>query len=126
MVLIIGGAYQGKLDYALGRFGLTDGDVYRCEIDNVETPAGKCAVYGLDKWILALLKAGMDTAEAVRRFADANGAAVVICDDISCGVVPIDPLERKWREATGRALVELTKSADEVVRMFCGIPTKLK
>ena len=30
MVLIIGGAYQGKLDFAKETFSLTDGDVFAC------------------------------------------------------------------------------------------------
>ena len=30
MILIIGGAYQGKLDYAKDTFGIVDADVYTC------------------------------------------------------------------------------------------------
>ena len=30
MILIIGGAYQGKLDFAKDRFGITDADVHTC------------------------------------------------------------------------------------------------
>ena len=36
MVLIIGGAYQGKLDFAKSAFGLSESDVFTCtggEID---------------------------------------------------------------------------------------------
>ena len=31
MILIIGGAYQGKLEYAKNEYLLTDGDVFFCE-----------------------------------------------------------------------------------------------
>ena len=30
MILIIGGAYQGKLDYAKEKFGLKDEDIFDC------------------------------------------------------------------------------------------------
>ena len=52
--------------------------------------------------------------------------SVVICEDIFCGVVPVDPEMRAWREATGRMMNELCRHADRVVRLFCGIPQVLK
>ena len=161
MILIFGGAYQGKLAYALERFGLADGDVYRCREDDAAIPGNKKIIYELDKWILALVRAdaeaeadrsaadtnsdpdsnadavaaadtnsdpnsNADIEGAVRRFIGQNGDAVVICNDISCGVVPDDPVLRKWREATGRAMAELAGASEEVVRLFCGIATTLK
>ena len=126
MILIFGGAYQGKLSYALVRFGLDDCDVFRCDDNDVRAPAGAAVVYELDKWLLALVKAGDDTDGAVHKFLAGNGGSVVICNDITCGVVPVDPLRRKWREAVGRALAELAGVSDEVVRLFCGIPTRIK
>ena len=35
-------------------------------------------------------------------------------------------LTRAWRDAQGRALSMLSAASDEVVRLFCGIPTRLK
>jgi len=126
MILIIGGAYQGKLDYALERFALTEDDVCRCSDDRADAPERRKIVYEFDKWILALLKASRDVPEAVRLFMDDHADVVVICNDISCGVVPIDPLMRSWREAVGRALAEMSRASDEVVRLYCGIPTRIK
>jgi len=126
LTLIFGGAYQGKLAYALERFEISDSEVYRCDDETTVIPAGNRVVYELDKWVLALTKAGIDTEEAVKGFIAENKDAVVICNDISCGVVPADPLLRKWREAVGRALSEIAGQSDEVVRLFCGIPTIIK
>ena len=126
MILIFGGAYQGKLDYALERFGLSESDVYHCGDEDTAIPGGKKIVYEIDRWILAMVRADMDTADEIRRFTDSNRDAAVICNDISCGIVPTCEVLRKWREETGRAMAELARQSDEVIRLFCGIPTKVK
>jgi len=132
MILIIGGAYQGKLSYALKRFNLTESDVYFCSDGNTAMPPAKSdksdkkIICGLDRWILALVREGMDAREWTERFMESCENAVVICDDISCGVVPVDAQLRQWREAAGRSLGVLAQNADEVVRLFCGIPTRIK
>jgi adenosyl cobinamide kinase/adenosyl cobinamide phosphate guanylyltransferase len=51
---------------------------------------------------------------------------ILVCTDISCGIVPADPTQRAWREAAGRIASALSAASDEVVRLFCGIPTVLK
>ena len=52
--------------------------------------------------------------------------AVIIADDISCGVVPIEADIRLWREETGRALTALAACSDTVTRVFCGLPARIK
>ena len=123
MILIFGGVYQGKLGYALGRFGLSSEDVYYCNDEDVRVPCGKRVIYEFEKWVLSLVKADRETDKAVREFIMGNNDAIVICNDISCGIVPIDPIQRKWREAAGRALALLACESDEAIRLFCGIPT---
>lgn len=125
MTVIFGGAYQGKLSYALERFGLSDDDICNCTDSDTAQPCGKI-IYELDKWLLALVRAGLDTGGAVTRLALENPDAVIICNDISCGVVPEDPELRAWREAVGRALAALSRDAAEVIRLFCGIATRIK
>jgi len=125
MILIFGGAYQGKLAYALERFKANESDVYKCG-DDVNMPKDKKIIYEIDKWILALVKNDIDIEKAVRQFIDGNRNAIVICNDISSGVVPIDPELRKWREAVGNSLAMLSRISDEVIRLFCAIPTRIK
>ena len=126
MVLIFGGAYQGKLAYAIDRFKPAGNDVYKCDDCDTAMPENKKIIYEIDKWILALVKADIAVAESVRGFIGASQNAAVICNDISCGVVPVEPILRKWREAVGRSLAELSQASSEVIRLFCGIPTRLK
>jgi len=125
VILIFGGAYQGKFAYAQERFGLTESDIYKCGEDT-DMPENKRLIYEIDKWILALVKVCMDTEEMTRWFIERNPNAVVICNDVSCGIVPMDAVLRKWREAVGRSLAELSRCSNEVVRLFCGIPTRIK
>jgi len=105
-------------------------DVYECSNGNTEIPAAKKIIYRFDKWIEALVKNGIDTETAIKQFINAPGDShndsIVICDDISCGVVPPDPVMRAWREAVGRSLAALSQQSCEVIRLFCGIPSRLK
>ena len=52
--------------------------------------------------------------------------AVVIADEIGCGVVPIDRNDRAWREAAGRALCVLAQKSESVTRVVCGIGVHIK
>ena len=126
MILIIGGVYQGKLAYALDRFNLTENDIYKCSEDDITAPADRKIIYEIEKWILSLVKTESDVDSAVRKLINDTNDAVVICNDISCGIVPLNPTERKWREAVGRSMAELSKVSSEVIRLFCGIPTRIK
>ena len=47
MILITGGSYQGKLDYARTRFDLKDGDICVGGVDLTK----KCLAY-IDRWAL--------------------------------------------------------------------------
>ena len=51
---------------------------------------------------------------------------LVLCREVGSGVIPMDPGEREWREATGRLCCALAARADAVVRVVCGVPIALK
>lgn len=52
--------------------------------------------------------------------------AVVVADEIGCGVVPVDRNDRAWREAAGRALCVLAQKSKSVTRVICGIGVRIK
>jgi hypothetical protein len=56
MHLIIGGAYQGKLDYAKKTYGLSGGDIFDCSEDGL-LEYGKC-VNHLERFTLYCAKNG--------------------------------------------------------------------
>jgi len=126
MILIFGGAYQGKLAYAMERFKAVESDVYQCKSDDANVPLNCKIIYEIDKWILALVEKDIDIEKAMRQFITENHDNIVICNDISCGVVPLDPVLRKWREAVGKSLTMLSRTSDEVIRLFCTIPSRIK
>lgn len=55
-----------------------------------------------------------------------NPNAVITCDEIGCGIVPVDKTDRLWREMTGDACQYLAARAAKVCRVVCGIPMVLK
>ena len=128
MILIIGGAYQGKLDYAKEEYGLTDSDVFTCEEGSTAVGFDEKIVDHFERYVLALIKAGQVPERAVGMQLRANRyrGRIIICDDISQGVVPMDKTERAWREGVGRTMVKVAQQADKVVRVFCGLPVVLK
>ena len=53
-------------------------------------------------------------------------AKILIADDVSCGVVPIEPNDENWREAVGRLCCALASEADAVIRVWAGVPQFIK
>ena len=51
---------------------------------------------------------------------------VVIATEVGCGIVPVDPDERRKREDAGRLACLLAARAETVIRVCCGIPQLLK
>lgn len=129
MDLIVGGAYQGKLEYMKNEYGFSDEDIFFCsdgmDICCLDEIKGSRAVYGLEKLTLEMVRKGITLDELKEVILGSNVEAVCI-NDISCGVVPIEKDIRAWREESGRLMNALAKEADGVVRIFCGIPMALK
>lgn len=120
MDLIIGGAYQGKLDYARKQYNLTDEDICDCGSGAAPDLSRRC-IYHFELLVRRQLAGTGSFA-----MPDLRCDAVIIADDISCGVVPIETDIRLWREETGRALTALAARADTVTRIFCGLPARIK
>lgn len=132
MRLIFGGAYQGKRDYVIERFGLKDGDIFCCsagEENGSEGPSidfsGK-AVDGLEEFVLGCVRTGTEAKDYLEARRNEWRDIIFICTDISSGVVPFEKELRAWREMVGRTLMYLGKEAEEVTRIFCGLPQKIK
>jgi len=124
MILVIGGAYQGKLDYVLKNY--PGKSVFQCDAENPDMGLSADIINSLHLMVLAQTYAGRDSLKYLQEHLPGLSGKIIICDDISCGVVPIDPETRRWRETMGRCLIFLSGHADEVVRVFCGIGSRIK
>ena len=122
MVLIIGGAYQGKTENAKKTYSLQDADIFTCE--NMDIDPNARVIRHLERFARACVRAGKEPAEVLNAIDLSD--KILICEDISCGVVPMDAVEREWREAVGRMNAMLAAKAERVTRLFCGLPLELK
>ena len=120
MILIIGGRAAGKRDYARERFGLQATALTPKEA--FEAPL----IDNFQDIIRHLLQEGRDTNSYVEQLIAENPGAVVLCDEVGLGVVPLDRGERIYREAVGRACCRLAAAAEEVHRLVCSLPQRLK
>lgn len=124
MEIVFGGAYQGKLEYAKEKLGLTEYET--CSRERPELDFSKRGIYKLEEFTLACVKQHVDGMEYLKSNQEKLQEKVVICTDISQGIVPMDPQQRAWREMTGRVLVYLCREADRVTRVFCGLGQEVK
>ena len=51
---------------------------------------------------------------------------VLTADEIGCGIVPLEPFERDYREREGRFCQRTAAQAREVYRILCGLEMRLK
>lgn len=126
MLLVTGGAYQGKLDYALditglGKNSVIDGeycgfeDVFNCEV-----------IYRFHELVRRLLENEEDVEKFVKKLIEENPEAIIIVNEVGSGVIPLEPFDRKFRETVGRASCMIAKNANEVHRVVCGMGVKIK
>ena len=131
MILVFGGAYQGKTEYAQGLCGAAkDKAAHEAEICDLtnggEPDFTKEIITRLDAFALRCVQEGVSPAEYFRERRAQWEHCVLVATDISQGVVPIDAGLRAAREANGRLLIYLAEEAEQVHRVFCGIGKRIK
>ncbi len=113
MILVIGGASQGKKTFARERLG-----VKQCLDGKFGDADCICNLQDM------VLLDGFD--DALADYLGRHQDAVLICNEVGCGIVPLGAKDREFREKTGRVCCQLAASAKEVYRVFCGIGTRIK
>ncbi|MBK5253865.1 MAG: bifunctional adenosylcobinamide kinase/adenosylcobinamide-phosphate guanylyltransferase [Peptostreptococcaceae bacterium] len=126
MILIFGGAFQGKLEYVMEKYKLEDNQVFTCKGDKIEIDYSKKIIDNLEEFVYVCTKEGVEAKEILLENMGKLKDKIIICDDISQGVVSLDKTERAWREMVGRTMLMLGKESEEVIRIFCGLPDKIK
>lgn len=113
MILVIGGAASGKLDYVKS-LGYADEQIADGVLDQ--------------RPVLANLQdvVAADPASASDLLDQLLQKQVITCDEVGSGVIPATREQREAREQTGRLCVLLAQRATQVVRLVAGIPTVIK
>lgn len=152
MIFVIGPLFSGKQDYIMQALGWSETDFLEKAVRDVQNLAAEAAeaveveeVAGAVEIAEAVETDGAaeaaeaaeavetshspldDLQEKLRSLADRlSQKEVVIATETGCGVIPLDPRERRNREAAGRLSCLLAERAETVVRVCCGIPQVLK
>ncbi len=110
MILVVGGAFQGKKEFArelAAEKKLQVVNYYHHEIQK-------------------LLEEGEDVQEHIRGLLEKTPGAVIVMDEVGAGVVPVERSDREYRETIGLAGQLLAREAKEVYRVVCGIGVRIK
>lgn len=135
MKLIVGGAYQGKLNAAFGLLG--EGEDLSLVADGRTAPFeeafDKKIVYNLHEYIKRFCqeeesedRIAAQVQKFLEKLVQKNSQAIVVCNELGCGIVPLSRTDRLWRESTGDACQYLAGEAEEVCRVICGLIQPLK
>ncbi len=126
MILVIGGAYQGKTDYVCGKFHIGRDQIADGAVCGPEEIREAAALNHFHLLVKRLVKEGKDPIEAARKILEENPELIIITNELGYGVVPVDPFDRAWREAAGRTCCVLAAEAGQVYRVICGLGQALK
>lgn len=123
MMLIIGGSYEGKTEYAeaIGISDFCDGETAGFE----EIKKHKC-VKNYQMLVKRQLEAGLDPLNEAEKLFDECPDIVIISTEIGCGIVPIEKSERIWRETVGKVCCFIAAKSEKVIRISCGIASFIK
>ena len=123
MIFITGGAFSGKRDYARDNFDASD---FVKGLETFEKLCKASAVYDFQLFIKYCMENDLDAIAATEKLIKKNPDAIIISDEVGCGIVPIDAADRRWRELCGRVNCLLASRAETVVRVVCGIGRVMK
>ena len=84
----------------------------------------------LTLWISNLMLGGREIAPEVGRLIAAlrahRGTVAVVSNEVGLGIVPDNPLARRFRDEAGLVNQRLAEACDEVVLLAAGLPLRLK
>ena len=126
MIMITGGAFQGKTKFAESHFGLKKDDVINGEVCGFDDVFSAKCIINYHIFIKRLIENNIDPLEYTQKICVENPEVIIIINEIGCGIIPIEKSDRIWREQTGRAGCIIAERSSAVIRVSCGIPTVIK
>jgi len=122
MIMITGGAFQGKTGYMKKRFSLTDDEIADGTSCDISELAESRFITHYELAVKRMLAEQIDPLV----FTEKLDCEAIEINEIGCGIIPLEKSEREWREMTGKAGCIIAEKAAEAVRVCCGIPTVIK
>ena len=123
MILITGGAYQGKTEFAVKKLNISESSIADGKTCSPDTAKNSVCIKNYHELVKRL---GNECTEFTENLCRNGKTSVIIIDETGCGIVPLDEKERTWRENTGRCGCIIAENSDTAVRMVCGIPQVIK
>ena len=125
MILIIGGAYKWKLDFAKKDLKIDKRSIAYTNRDREYVIEDMTTLYGYEEVVLSQIRGGISPSKWLLENISSFKGKVIIAQDMSCGVVPIEKEQRALLEELGKCLRIFSNHRDEVYRLFCGISDRL-
>ncbi|MBQ4346880.1 MAG: bifunctional adenosylcobinamide kinase/adenosylcobinamide-phosphate guanylyltransferase [Firmicutes bacterium] len=122
MILITGGAYQGKTAWAAENHKIQS--FWDCAEKGF--PARADCILHMESFSKLCAEKGISSVEWLKENEDIWQNSILICRQIGSGVVPVLAKDRKWVEENGAMLRFLSKEAKKVFRIFAGLAEDLK
>ena len=136
MILVTGGAYQGKLEIAKTLWEQNHRQKAEPPSSEPLVADGNLAdftqlqqadiIRQFQLWIRRLLLEKKDPYDMTQQLIRKNPQAVFTLEQVGCGLVPVDAGERRYRETVGRIGCLLAQQSGEVYLVNCGISQKIK
>ena len=124
MILVFGGAYNGKLSYVKNKYKINNEDIFYCNCDKLNF--NKKVISGFHIFVRERILNNKDVLNYIEDNIENLKDKIIITDDIGSGIVPLEKKDRVWRDEHGRAIQYLTLNSEKVIRVFLGIEKVLK
>ena len=124
MEMFIGGAYQGQKEYAEEKYphiSWVEGNT--CSKEDLFLAEG---VLDFHNFIKKAIEKGEVLEGLAEEMIEKNPHIILVLDEVGYGVVPMDAIEREYRESVGRICIKLAEFAEHVHRVVCGIGMVIK
>ena len=123
MVMITGGAYQGKRDFVISTYNIKERDIVdgkECTIE--EAKKAQCLI----NYHELVKRLGDECIAFTESICRTGTVSIIVIDEIGCGIIPLEKTERIWRENVGRCGCIIASKSESVVRIVSGIPVYIK
>lgn len=126
MIVITGGAYQGKMEVAKNLCKKKNPVIAEGESASQKELEQADIIAHFHLYIKRLMEEGGVPENQVQELIQKNPTVILEITQLGCGVVPMEAFDRSYREKVGRISCQLAEIAEAVYLVNCGISKRLK